>query len=96
MDLYLRSASEADLKAALPWALDAGGEWVPYTAAYALDLIGPIVTTPAVMNVGGEIATPAEVDTRFHANLRLMDETLVDRVPEDVRIEVSTPSRVWL
>ena len=95
IDLYLRADTEAGLKSSLPWALDEEGGWVLFTERYALDLIGPVEITPAVLDVDGNLITPAEIDARYHANLRLLDETLAEQVPEAVRITVNTPSRRW-
>lgn len=101
LDLYLRAATEAELIAALPWAVNTDGHLVTTSHAYALDLIGSVVITPAVYDTSGGpdvapiLVTPAVVDERCHANLRLLDESLADQVPEAVRIVVNSPSRVW-
>lgn len=96
IDLYLRAATEAELAAALPWARDAGGEWVCYAKGYAIDLIGAVETVAATIDGNGAVVTPAVFDDRFHANLRLIDESLADLVPEAVRITVENPVREWL
>ena len=98
-DICLRADTEADLKAALPWAVE-DGVWRTSGEGYALDLIGPIQTTDAIMGEPdpetGEalVETPAEFDNRFHANLRLVDGFAPD-VPEGVIIHPSQQRRVF-
>ena len=103
-DLFLRADTEADLKAALPWALygdDAPegfeeGDWRESVRfQYALDLIGPITVTDAVMDEDGEtVLTPAVVDDGFHANLRLIDGFAPD-VPAEFIVHPTNPRRVF-
>lgn len=103
-DVYLRADTEADLKAALPWALWGeeapegvqAGDWKQGERfRYALSLIGPVVTTSAVMSEDGEtVVTPAVIDTGFHANLRLIDGYSPD-IPAEVVVTPSSPSRVF-
>lgn len=95
IDLYLRTETEAEMKTALAFATDADGAWSPYTPAYALDLIGPVETVPGVFDADGNAIAAPEVDHRFHANLRLLDQSLAEQVPEAVRIPVNNPRRVW-
>ncbi|CAK9003874.1 Transglycosylase-like protein with SLT domain, partial [Durusdinium trenchii] len=91
-DIYLRAADEAALKAALTFAvaseaqtdgeveLVSVGDWITSRAGiYELDLIGSVVTAPAVYDgdpdpeTGDQtIVTPPVRDERFHANLRLV------------------------
>jgi hypothetical protein len=67
-DIHLRADTEAKLKKALPWAVE-DGEWLVSGEGYVLDLIGPIMTVEPVMD-GETLVTPAQWDTKFHANLR--------------------------
>ena len=98
-DICLRADTEADLKAALPWAVE-DGEWRTSGEGYALDLIGPIQTADAIMGEPdpetGElvIIEPGERDERYHANLRLVDGFDPD-VPEGVIIHPSQQRRVF-
>ncbi|NYZ18016.1 hypothetical protein HL658_36230 [Azospirillum sp. RWY-5-1] len=74
--IHLRAADEATLAAALPWlrGTDQQGApgWLTAGHHHALDPIGPLVLTPpAVDPVTGEELAPAEVDGRWHANLRV-------------------------
>lgn len=44
--------------------------WAAYTHDYALDVIGPVAVSQAVIDTEtGEVITPAVVDERFHVNL---------------------------
>jgi hypothetical protein len=112
--LYLRAETEADLKAALPWAvldddeviggetIREAGDWKGHErhaeqagvpGLWSMDYIRRIETSPAVYGdpvydpETGEpnITTPAEYDTRFHANLILIG-AYDPPVPESVII----------
>ena len=94
--IYLRAATEAELKAALPFAVR-DGEWLAYTHDWAIDLIGPMVVTPAVM--GGTvdepvIVTPAVIDGRYHANLEFL-RGFTANIPSAVVITPVSPKRDW-
>jgi hypothetical protein len=94
--IYLRAATEADMKAALPFAVT-DGEWVTYTHDWAIDLIGPMVVTPAVM--GGTvdepvIVTPAVIDTGFHANLSFLRGFSAE-IDTAIIITPANPKRRW-
>ena len=104
-DVYLRADTEADLKAALPWAVhqadvpdgpDAGDWKRGEPGLYALDPIGPVVTTGAVMDPEDPevVITPTVVDTGYHANLRLIGAFSPD-IPEAVIIVPTAPRRVF-
>jgi len=99
-DLYLRADSESALAVAMPW-FRREDAWVTASHHHALDLIGPITTTPAILDENGEVVTPAMIDGRYHANLRLFgdhpDREAILAGLEAVRIdpEPATPSRVW-
>ena len=96
-DLYLRAADEAALKTALPWLLDAEGNWLTASHRWAFDPVGPIATSPATTDEQGTLLTAPVFDSRFHANLRLLDETLAGDVPAEMIVapEPATPTRVW-
>ena len=94
--IYLRAVSEDALKAALPFAV-IDGEWRPYTHDWAIDLIGPMVVTPAVM--GGTvdepvIVTPAVIDGRYHANLSFLRGFSAEINPAII-ITPTNPRRRW-
>ncbi len=99
-DICLRADTEADLKDALAWALDADGEWMPYGDGYGLDLIGPVQTADAIMGEPdpetGEqlVTTPATFDARFHANLRITGD-LDPAIPESVIVYPTQQRRVF-
>lgn len=96
IDLFLRADSEEALKAALPWATDIDGNWIQFSERYALDLIDHHTTSPAVLDENDDIVEAAVYDTRYHANLRILDSSLLLQVPDEIRIIVQTPSRVWI
>lgn len=95
LDLCLRADSEAALKAAIPFAVSAEGEWIVASHQWAFDPIGAVVVTPAVLGLEGEVVEPAVLDARFHANLRLLDAMIEPFVPIEMRVAPLTPSRVW-
>lgn len=119
VDLYLKAESEADMKAALPWAVNENGEWITATHQWALDPVGAIVKTPAVLlfdppsvapleyGVGDDddgegepvtitVIAEATYAPGYHANLRLLDDTLTQLVPDEIVIAApSSPARVW-
>lgn len=98
-DIYLRADTEAELKAALPWAVD-DGDWVLASPDHALDLIGPVMTADAVMGEPdpetGEpvIETPPVFDTGFHANLRCIGG-FAPEIPAELIVRPKHPRRVW-
>lgn len=73
-DLHLQAEDEAALVAVLPMlrGRDPNGAAV-WTSGphHAVDADIPIVTAPAVLDAAGMVTTPAVLDPRFHANLRL-------------------------
>ena len=64
MDLMMKATTKA--------AWDAFAETFPAAADILVDEIGPIVTTPAVLDEDGEIVTPAVVDDHWHVNVRVL------------------------
>jgi hypothetical protein len=98
-DLSLMAATEAALIAALPFlrGTDADGTaiWITGSHEHALDLIGPITTTPGTYDADGKVITPPVVNNSFHANLRASDD-IISQIPESVIIATpSYPKRVW-
>ena len=96
IDLCLRANTESALAAALPWLRD-GDRWVTSGPNWALDLIGPVETSSAVLGLAaGEIVetAPAVMDERCHANLRCMPE-MAQRVPPEIIVTPTSPSRVF-
>ena len=94
--LYLRASDRDALIEALPFLAFGDDGVVCYTDRYALDLIGPIVITDAVMDADGEtVLTPAVTDERFHANLRLFDESLAGQVAGELIVTPASPVREW-
>lgn len=94
--LYLRAPDRDALIEALPFlAFDDDGA-VGYTDRYALDLIGPVVVGDAVIGGDGEtVVTPAAMDDRYHANLRLLDASLAAQVPDRLLVTPAHPMREW-
>ena len=95
IDIFLKAATEAELKDALPWLVNQDGEWIRAAHQWALDPIGDIMLTPPTYGPDMCEETPAAVSPGYHANLRLLDEALADQVPASVQIAVNSPSRVW-
>lgn len=103
-DIYLRATDEQALKDALPFAVyqadvpdgPSAGDWkTGEPGLYALDLIGSMVTTDAVMSEDGEtVVTPAVIDTGFHANLRLVG-AYQPTVPASVIVTPAKPRRAF-
>lgn len=96
-DLYLRANTEADLKDALAQFINEDGEWITATHTFAFDPIGAIETTPGVYDENNIEITAPVMDERFHANLRLIDESLESAIDTTVIISPSpaTPGRAW-
>lgn len=93
-DLCLRFETEAAAIEALA-SLRRGGRWVEASHTHALDVIGPLVVTPATFKPGTlEVATEAVVDTGFHVNLRTDDEALADSLAA-FAVTPATRRRVW-
>jgi hypothetical protein len=95
LDFYLCAADEATMRAALPDFVREDGTWITSGHRWALDPIGPIVTTPAVIGTDGNVTAPAVIDERYHANIRLIDETLASAIPADLQVVPTNPRRVW-
>lgn len=76
---------------------DGGGYWITAGDGWALDVIGPVVTTPGQYDDEGEEIAPPVIDGRFHANLRTVSQEIADSVPAGVVVtpEPGTPVRVW-
>lgn len=73
IDLMFRADSQAAwtaFAASAGYTRDADGAAVP-TEGVSIDEIGPVVTTPAVLDDEGEIITDAVLDQRHHVNVRL-------------------------
>ena len=99
ISLPLRAESEAALAEALPFArsTDETGApcWIDYTHDYALDRIGPVVTTPGVYDEDGAEITPPVINPAYHANLRCTPE-IAALVPAEIAIPAPAyPKRVW-
>lgn len=41
-----------------------------------IDALGPVVITPAVLDVDGNVTTPAVMDNRYHANIRIEEPAI--------------------
>lgn len=71
------------------------GAWITASHSHALDVIGQVVTVPAVIDPDtGDVMAPPVMDPRFHVNLRL----LVDVPPAGLGpyiVNPSHPARVW-
>ena len=78
IDLKLQAATEtAAITALQPLGLHiaAAGQqpaqWITSGPGWALALIDPVVTTPAVLDASGNVTTPAEIAPEFHLDLRV-------------------------
>ena len=98
----LRATNEAAMITALPCLRaeqqDGIEVWNTGNHKYAFDPIGDLVDVPAVINIEGEVITPAVMVGKFHANLKCDDsfyEENKDAI-DSVSIEApSTPKVVW-
>ncbi|CAO3403500.1 hypothetical protein [Azospirillum palustre] len=96
-DLMLRFDTEAAAAAVLPM-FRADGQWLTASHDHGLCAIGPVVTTPAVVDASGAIVTPAVMDERWHANLRLLDhpdEAAIVAACEPYAVNPPHPAVVW-
>lgn len=98
IDMLLRTDTEAEMAATLPWAREAGGEagetWITATHGYSLALLGPMMVERGREEEDGSRVLPV-VDGRYHANLRLRDESLAALVPAEIRVTPATPRAGW-
>lgn len=96
-DLFLRTDTEQALRDVCPFLLDEEGYWLTDTVQFSLSVIGAIPPTYGMNEDGapGELSDPG--DDRFHANLRVLDPTILDLVPDEMTIapEPDSPVRVW-
>lgn len=60
----------------------------PSAAEILIDVIGPIVITPAVIDPDGQIITPAVVDPAYHVNIRVQRPIIQSDDEEPVSIDV--------
>lgn len=92
--LMLRFEDEAEAVAVLA-TYQRDGAWITASHSHALDVIGSVVTVPAVIDPDtGDVMAPPVMDPRFHVNLRL----LVDAPPAGLGLFIvnpSHPARVW-
>lgn len=101
IDMCLRASNETDFSDAIPWlrSVDNNGapSWIISGLTWSLDLIGPVEIAPAVyVVVDGESieVEPAQIDHRFHANLRCMPD-IAARVPSEIIVTPSNLRRVF-
>ena len=99
IDFLLKAPTRADIRNVLVGA----GMWIPVNnsvtppvPAHAadgifIDELGPVITTPAVMN-GTIVITPAVWDNNIHANVRVMRAWVVDQLEN--REELDAEGRV--
>jgi hypothetical protein len=80
-DLMYRATTKA------AWDAFASEMGLTYDTAL-IDEIGPIVTTPAILDEDGEIVTPAVMDDSHHVNVRVIH--LPQSVDEEGEITVIT------
>ena len=97
----LRTTNESTMITTLPFLrYDYEGEtgWNTGDHKYAFDPIGDLVDVPAVINIEGEVITPAVMVGKFHANLKCDDsfyEANKDAI-DSIAIEApTTPKVVW-
>jgi len=90
-DLYIKVANEGDLINALTFArvMDENKQeiWLTSSHDYALDIIGTIYNDDAVFaDDGVTLVTPATPKDGFHANLRLLNDSLESKIPPEIII----------
>ena len=96
IDIFLKAPDKTTLLAGQPFVNMLEGGPACYTHEYALDLIGPVVTIPATFDAEGAELTPAVFDSQFHANLRLLDESLEVDIGMTIIIAApNNPRRAW-
>ena len=89
-DIYLKTADEAELIEALPFArID--DQWAIDTHDYSLIVIGQLNHDDVVYDEEGEVASPATPIEGFHANLRCTQE-IAALIPDNITITPTTPS----
>ena len=89
IDFYLRADSVEALKAKLPF-LWVDGEWVSSNGQFSLDIIGPIVKIVDDF--------PELIDSRFHANMRCLDDGIAQLVIDSglaLEVPPQNPLRAW-
>lgn len=96
IDIYLMAETEAELKSALPWLVDEDGAWIIASHQWALLPDVLIVTEQAKFDAAGNLTVLAKIDPRYHANLRLIDPSLLWRVPSEFRVFPSNPQYQWM
>lgn len=98
IDLCLRAGNAGALASACPFLRgedeDGNRFWLTSGDGFALDIIGPVVTTPGLYDDEGNETVPPVVDDGFHANLRCTEE-VAELVPDTVIVAPSNPVRVW-
>jgi len=98
----LRTTNESAMITALPCLRaeqqDGIEVWITGGHESAFDPIGDLVDVPAVINIEGEVITPAVMVGKFHANLKCDDsfyEANKDAI-DSIAIEApTTPKVVW-
>jgi hypothetical protein len=95
ISVRLRSENENQIKAALRFAVNRDGVWTPFSRDWAIDLIGPVTTTPATLSRDGIVTKAAVLDMRFHVNLRATQE-IIDGINPSLIVAPATPKRIWL
>jgi len=80
MDLMFKATDKA--------AWDAFALTFPAAADILVDEIGPIVTTPAIIDEDGEIVTPAVIDNHWHTNVRIVRPVITTTDEEGTVTEI--------
>ena len=80
MDLMFKATDKA--------AWDVFALTFPAEAEIGISEIGPIVTTPAVLDEDGEIVTPAVVDSDWHTNVRVLRPVITTTDDEGTVTEI--------
>ena len=77
IDLLLVAPNENALRAILPSSMKQEGEILQASHDHAIDWGFPIIDVEAILDVDGNITTPAVMSDKFHANLRIFTEELL-------------------
>lgn len=98
-DLLIRVQDEHELAEVLPQyatPVRGGYRWRKASHAHHLVLVGPIVVEPAVYDMDFVELTPAVMDDRYHAGLRILSGP-VPEIPEYALLpNPEHPRRRWL
>ena len=101
LDLYYKASTEADLYDAIPMIMkkeDSNGDVFLecYSNEWSWDWdVSYEITKAIVDEATGDIITPAVMSNSFHANLRLINESIDVSSIDVFKVDPLTPDREW-